>query len=993
MTLFYNHRPFHRSGLRTLSRFAIISCLIVFFSAEQLMAQSYSLRHYAISEGMNSTVVYRCLQDSRGYMWFATDAGLCRFDGKKFDQFTTRDGLSGNEIFNLFEDSKKRLWFLTYNGHLSYYKEGVFYNEKKLPLLRKMYLGQSYTSAFEDSKGNIYFGSYGTKFIVLTNENVIVYDYPLSYGAFDFKESKNGEILVSSRYNRKKIVGNILVDEPLKYNRKDVKYVESMPGNNFYFSDSGLVQISDGNEHIIIRYAQLPDYEYINGCLENKDSIIIISTRTEGALFYKRKGAVYVKEEEVLKDEIILSTFVDNESNTWFNTEGNGIYMMSDANKRMKNITVADGLESASIYRIIKGYDESLWLACGMGKIANIRNKTIINYQLTNLAKNRSKRVLDLVFDKNDYLWCATDDGIFAVKNKKQIVNVPLYFEGIVNQLSGKTISCDLENNIFVSYSFGVAKLHRSLNNEFKFYQEPITNSFQTRTFTHLIDHANRFWIANINGLNLWDGKQLICYGDSDELLKSRILQIIEIGDTLVLSTNDRGIVFFSKNKVIKTFTEKDGLSSDICRKICYSNNKLWISTCKGLTTVEFNQGNFQNIQVFNESDGLASDDVEDVLDDGKLVYIATGNGLTILNKSIPVRFIKPPVVYVTSVLVNDREVNKNNLTALKYTESSIIINFIAITFQNSDKVIYQYNLNSEKSEWNTTRNNTIEFSSLSPGQYTFSLRAKKDNSDWSSPVTINFKINPPFWRTVWFWIILSLLILAGLIYIIRYLTRKRAQKQIAELSRRELLLNERSRISSDMHDDLGADLSRIVVLSEVMKVTDQIDQKTLANIDKISQYAIDLRTKIDEIIWALNPRHDSLSALLSYTHRYILDYLEDSNLKVDLKINPSVPEMQVSAAFRRNVFLIVKEAIHNCVSHASASKARIAIEVNDKTMSVTIEDDGKGFEQKSINSGNGLENMRKRTKEIGGKIKIVSAPGSGCNIKLWCPLVKLKEA
>lgn len=969
-------------------RASVLFFLVLLISGKHSVAQSFSYKNYSTENGLNSSLVYSCAQDSKGYMWFCTDAGVSRFDGIKFELFTRNDGLSDNEVFQLFEDSKGRIWFLTYNGHLSYYLNGKFYNEENTPMLHGTFLGESYTTAFEDHRGHLYFGSFGSKFIVLDTNHIVTYNVDQAYGTFSFFENDMGEVFVTSQNICNQIKNNALIRAPLKYLRKDVRYIYSVFGNEYYFSEEGLIRKNKDEELLIIPARLLPPYNSITGCRENPDSSFLISTRGNGALLFPFMHSYEnCKPIRILPNKIILSDYIDNENNIWLNTEGDGVYMLSAANKNISSYTLADGLANLNINRVIKDVSGATWLACGGRTITQIKNDSVYNYQLNTLIKNRNDRALDFVFDNAGILWVATDNGIFKFRPGSLNKLVALHQDGIETHPSSKSISTDLNGNIVLTYFMGVAKLHVPSNPRNDFFESVSGTEFKYRTFTHFVDHESHLWIANINGLNRWDNGKLFCYGDSDQVLKSRITQIKELNNTLILSTDHNGIIFFKENKITYRITQKNGLPSDICRKIFIRENNLWVCTNLGLASIELEHESIKEIKTFDATDGLLSNDIHDVLDDGNHIYIATDKGLSELNKLNEMKAGNPPPVYISKIMINNHALNAGeDINKLTYNQNSILVNFIAITFQNPEKITYQYKLNKNNSEWINTRNSTIEFSNLAPGNYTFTLRAKKINSRWSNPVSFGFIIHPPFWKTTWFIILLILVVFSILIFVQRVYSGRKLHEQLAEVNRRELILRERSRISSDMHDDLGSDLSKLVVLTEVMRVTENLNQSTSSNLDKISRYAMDLRGTIDEIIWALNPRHDSLADLISYIHQYALDYFEEGLPVCHVSLPPLIPEIQVSAAFRRNVFLIVKESLHNIRQHAKGSEVNINIEIDKSMLVLSVSDNGQGFEQDNKKlSGNGLNNMNKRAIEICGDLTFTTSPGTGCKVELIC--------
>ena len=969
--------------------FPVCFLIFVFFcvGGKEIYAQSFSYKNYSALDGLSSSLVYSCCQDSNGYIWFCTDAGVSRFDGKQFELFTRSDGLSDNEVFQCFQDSKQRIWFLTFNGHICYYLDGKFYNEENTPFLKRMFLGESYTTAFEDSKQTLYFGLFSDKIIRLDADSILTtMSIAKGYGTFSFYENKTGEVYVSSIDTlRFRIKGNELILAKSRYIRKDVRYISSALGNECYFSKEGLIRISQLNDSIIIPAASLPHYNLVTGIRENQDSSFLITTRGFGALLIKGK----LPPDSLLRGKIVLSSYVDNEKNTWLNTAGNGTYMLPANYKNIKNYSKLSGLANENINRIIPDSTGSLWLACGERFITKITSNSIYNYHLTSSQLNRTDRALDLVFDNQQSLWIATDNGTFKfgsdAKHELVLIN------DIKSQnAAAKSISISPTGEIYLTLFTGVAKLERKGMNGKDAFRTLTGLDFTGRVFTHFLDHANRLWVTTIHGLNLWKDGKLISFGEQNELLRSRIIQIREHNNTLFLCTDNDGIILFRDNKIVNHLTKKHGLPSEICRKIFIREDKLWIGTNQGVVCLAIHNDSDTLIKSIDVSDGLISNDVHDVYDDGKKIYVATDKGLSILSNAMDEEMLPPPPLMIKKVLVNNQLSDSTMLVdGLSHKQNSIRIDFIAITFQNPDKVTYQYVLNNHPKGWTNTNNNSIEFSNLAPGNYVFKLRAKKINSDWSNPVVFNFRIHPPFWKSGWFIFLLTLVLLAILIWIQNLVAKRKIKEQLAEISKRELILQERSRISSDMHDDLGSDLSKLVVLSEVIQVSEKLNEKTVSNLNKMSTYAIDVREKIDEIIWALNPRHDSLSDLISYMHRFALDYFENSKTECRVFFPDSIADTEVSAAFRRNVFLIVKESLHNVVRHANAANVEVSITLNDHALGILVKDDGNGFDlEKSRLEGNGISNMKKRARQIGCELNISTMAGKGCEVKLICPAV-----
>jgi signal transduction histidine kinase len=244
-----------------------------------------------------------------------------------------------------------------------------------------------------------------------------------------------------------------------------------------------------------------------------------------------------------------------------------------------------------------------------------------------------------------------------------------------------------------------------------------------------------------------------------------------------------------------------------------------------------------------------------------------------------------------------------------------------------------------------------------------------------------SFIILPPWWQTWWFKLLSGLLLLTLLLLGLRYYINRKLQLQRAVLEKRRAIEKERTRIATDMHDDLGAGLSQIKFLSEAIGMRKQLHLPIEEEISNIRIFSVDMIDKMGEIVWALNEKNDTLSDLLSYTRSYAAEYLEQNGIKCHIQEPDLVPPDYVSSEFRRNIYLTVKETLHNVVKHAQATEVSIEIKITE-LLSIQIKDNGIGINNPgSRSSGNGLSNMNKRMQELKGRFEIVNHNGTQVDI------------
>jgi signal transduction histidine kinase len=293
----------------------------------------------------------------------------------------------------------------------------------------------------------------------------------------------------------------------------------------------------------------------------------------------------------------------------------------------------------------------------------------------------------------------------------------------------------------------------------------------------------------------------------------------------------------------------------------------------------------------------------------------------------------------------------------------------------------------SGNNEWSDTSSLAdINLLNLSPGNYELRVKAFFPSTSYSpKEIKFPFQILPPWWQTWWFRIALGILIIGISIIGVRIYYLRKLEKQKALSEKQQAIEKERTRIATDMHDDLGAGLSRIKFLSETIGIKKQKQLPIEEDITKIRQYSHEMIDKMGEIVWALNEKNDSLSDLISYTRSYAVEYLSQNGIQCTVNAPEQLPSSFVSGEFRRNVFLAVKEILHNVVKHAQANHVSITI-ISGDNLNIKISDDGIGFDRKNIRPfSNGLTNIEKRMKDIGGNMEIENKEGTTVN--LWASL------
>jgi signal transduction histidine kinase len=293
-----------------------------------------------------------------------------------------------------------------------------------------------------------------------------------------------------------------------------------------------------------------------------------------------------------------------------------------------------------------------------------------------------------------------------------------------------------------------------------------------------------------------------------------------------------------------------------------------------------------------------------------------------------------------------------------------------------------------EERDWTETTDTSREFK-LDPGEYRFRVTACNEDGVWNETGrTLAVIVQPPFWRTWWFYGASAGGLLSLVAGVVHYLSTQKLQRQLVLLKQKEALEKERARIARDIHDQVGASLTQVALLGELVETDKDLPDEVEAHAKQISQTARDTTHSLDEIVWTVNPSNDTLEGLVNYICKHAQDFLRVAGLRYRLEVPEQLPPMPMTPEVRHNVFLASKEAVTNIVRHAKATAAWIRLRLDSSSFTVEIEDNGCGIADPDAPSvRNGLRNMRKRMDDIGGTFSIGRGKEGGALVRLTVPI------
>jgi signal transduction histidine kinase len=410
----------------------------------------------------------------------------------------------------------------------------------------------------------------------------------------------------------------------------------------------------------------------------------------------------------------------------------------------------------------------------------------------------------------------------------------------------------------------------------------------------------------------------------------------------------------------------------------------MYFGTSKGLDQMDVVTGVMRH---FTPDDGLAGDIVNHCFKDSKgSIWIATTGGISRFDPHEETLRSQPPPVYLSRIQVagEDRPIAETGVVSvpaftLSAAQNNLLIEYVGLSFKEDRQLRYQYKLDGAGNDWSAaTEQRSINYAHLAPGNYKFLVRAVNQAGVVSiTPATLEFRILPPIWQRTWFITLVTITIGLMLYAFYRY--------RVARLIELERV---RTRIATELHDDIGSNLSRIALLSEVVR--QQVDQEASLITDRLALIASVSRESVDsmsDIVWAINPEKDHLSDLTERMRRVTGDTLSARNIDYRFNADDADNDVKLDVDMRREIFLVFKESLNNIARHSGASAAELDFKIERGFLTLRINDNGKGFDINRIEPGNGLESMRQRAAKLGGEFTIISEQGKGTTMTLRIPL------
>src|SRR5882724_4500155 len=982
----------------------------------------YSFDVWQTEDGLPEHSVTAIVQTRDGYLWFGTYNGLVRFDGVRFKIFDTSNTpqLTSSRVTSLLEDADGNLWIGHETGDLTKFRNGSFSHVN----LGDAAPGGQIIGIGTDAEGTLWLLNSTGLLFSLKGSKIAVSDMssPTGPNVPSLTKDRHGKLWVvraglhgwlehgelapwmpdgnpntdyyeracASRSGGLWLVGNQRVFKwsgsgpvkdmgPAPWGENSVTaMLEAKSGDLLAGTlTAGLFVLSPDGTHRQFSRQNGLSHDWVRSLCEDREGNIWVGTGGGGLNALRERTVEMMKAPDDWQGRVVQSITPSGEGGLWVGTEGAGLYRVQEG--IIKPFDETNGLLNPFIWSVLEDPQGRL-LAGTWGKGLFVRQGS--GFQIMAGMQDRGAAVPALYLATNGTLWAGTDLGLVRYEGG----NCTWFTrqDGLVLP-DVRAITEDVTGAIWFGMSGG--GLGRFKEGKITQFRKPdgLASDF---VWSLLAEKDGALWIGTFGGglCRLKDGR-FATVSLREGLPNNVICHIADDGRGSFWMSSYGGIFRVPKAK-LNSCADGELKSID-----CFTYGK-----AEGLSTLECSGG--------FEPSGCATPD-------GRL-WFPTSKGLAVVNPADVKNNPLPPPIAIEEIIVDGQPASMSEAGTKASTfrlqippgKQRIEFRYTGLSLVAPHKVRFRYRLEGLEPDWVEAGTQRVAiYSYLKPGDYTFHATACNNDGVWNeSGVALGFTILPRFWQTWWF-SLGAILAGAGVVAgVARYITRRRLRRKMERLERQQALEKERARIAKDIHDDLGASLTRIILLSQSGRAELEDPHQAAADLDQIYLTARTLTRALDEIVWALSPQHDTLDSLVTYLGKFAQDFLSAAGIRCRLDVPMQLPACPLTAEVRHNLFLSFKEALHNVVKHASASEVRVSLTVIESGFALLFEDNGKGFDPARIAAtpkalaardplrtltGYGLVNIRKRLEEIDGVFELQSAPGEGTHLKF---VVNVKE-
>ena len=953
-------------------------------------------RTWRVADGLPHNTVMAITQTRDGYLWLGTINGLARFDGVQFRRFSLADGLPSLSVRVLLEDRSGALWIGTDNG-LGRYHENCFTRWT----MREGLAGDYVSGLAEDRDGVIWIAT--RTGLNRWRGGRLEQDASLAgrtVSALTIAES--GEVLVSvtgaglMQWNGQGFVPVSAAPGPAPVTT--MRLLRDRTGRVWAGENRGVWCLNGGTWTAMGGTAGLPVVS-VTSLTQSGDGRLWVGTRDEGLFFLRDEQFHRVTAEDGLADTAILATCEDGEGNLWVGTRADGLCRL-----RPRQVFVWRHLEGdveVAPRSLAESPDGAVWASAygrGLYRIAPDQPGRFSRQSLPSLP---------------NVLWsepiCVTRDDSFwfvagpVLRQWRQGVLAAEH--ALPPELQGDPVRCvreDRERGLWLGTASGRVVLLR--DGQYSIFTDGLPRVMAS---TLIQEPDGTIWVGSYGGGlgRLKNGVGTTFsqpQGLSSDLVRALLA---DSRGNLWIGTEGSGLCCLRDGK-IRTLGARQGMDNDTIVQILEdAAGDLWLGTYHGVLRIArpdmdalvAGQRTRVHPRKFDHADGLLSAQCNTGPNgalrtrDGRLLF-CTYQGLLHIDPRQVTEASAPPAVRMEDFLVEGRVwpsaagafPDEETARQIPPGQQRFEFRYTALRSVAPERVRFRYRLEGLESDWTEAEaRRSAHYSYLPAGHYRFEVTAHGGDGVWAKTgAVLPFIVLPHFWETWWFRIASWLGGAAAVAGLVGLQLRRRHRLRLQVLEHQRAVDRERARIAQDMHDELGSRLTKAGMIAEMAVRDRDASPAAQDRLQALRRTLEDMTITMDELVWAVNPQHDTLDGLANYLLRYTQEFFAGTSVRCEFGIPPDLPAVPLGATVRHNLFLAYKESLTNAAKHAHATTVTVRVEFAANRLRLEVEDDGAGFVPGTERGGGcGLENMRDRLQAIGGQCEVAPREGRGTRV------------
>lgn len=963
-------------------------------------AANYSTRLWQMEDGLPHNIVQAITQTRDGYLWVGTREGLARFDGVRFQPVELSSESPHPSVRCLVEGADGSLWIGTEDAGLFRSQAGRI---SRLPAPD----GARTYSVYALHRS-------GDALWIASSAGVLRWADDALQRQSDFRnlveslcvDPAGGVWLAGDGLRR---LDGAAEKYPVRAGAlpRDVRVAYCNPGGTFWLAaeSRGLTELCDG----VAAYHHKAEGRagFVSAILQDHSGVLWVGTYLGLSWFV---DGVFVNETEPDDPTYhIFAIFEDREGGVWVGSEAG---LTRYAPKAFKSYTRRDGLTLPSVVTVCASRDGSIWVGQHGGGLSHFVDGRFVPFGRAEGLS--SEFVMALCEGRDGSLWVGTDYG--NALNRIQDGQVTHYgpAQGFVTAVATALVE-DGGGRLWIGTRDGLQC----------FEEGRFTNYLTGHGLSHnkinalCPGGAGGLWIGTSGGLSRWRDGVFTNLAATAPQLKTTILSLHEDGDGILwIGTLGDGLFRFHDGQT-RVFSLHTGLFSDSIYAVLEDHRgNLWLNSSRGVFRVAKagldavaagRQPKVSSI-AYGKADGVIGiGQYREVTQpaacksrDGRL-WFRTTQGVAVVDPARITPNETPPPVVIEEIIADRQPLAHSPPSApdtpviVPKGRGELEIRFTALSLRAPEKNSFRYQLEGVDPDWVEAGNRrSAYYNKVAPGDYRFRVAACNNDGVWNEAgATVRLHVEPHFWETPWFFATCTMLAIGGIVSAAAGVTRARMRRELQRLEQQHAIERERARIARDMHDELGAKLTRISF--QGASARRGLENPAIAGpqIEKMAQTARELVASLDEIVWAVDPENDTLENLVRYICRHAGEFFENSPVACEFAIPTALPAHRLASDARHSLFLATKEALTNVLKHAQARRVRIQVTPRGGELEIEITDDGVGIPEAAApaeaaasgrRAGHGLANMRERLAALGGRAEITRLE-TGTRVRFIVPL------